>query len=65
MEFLIIYAIIVGGLLFLFYLRGIINLVNAVLYSRKCLIFLSKYLYPYIYHRRRFLPPISRLSAIL
>src|SRR4051812_30464650 len=65
MEPSIIYAIVVGGLLFLFCLRGITILVRAGLHSRRCLTFLSTRLYPYIYHRRRFLQPISRLNVTL
>jgi hypothetical protein len=65
MEPSIIYAIIVSGLMFLFCLRGVGNLVTAVLYSRQALTFFCRHLYSYLYHRRRLLQPISRRSTIV
>lgn len=69
MDPAIIYGIIVAGLLFLFRHRGTSGLAAVITHSRYVTKFMSSYLYPYLYRRRRFLlfdlPPISGLVAVL
>ena len=65
MDWPAIYALVVGGLLLLFTVRGFGILISTILRARTTIQWLCTWVYPYFIHRHRFVHPVSRLSALL